>query len=49
MKPTCSNEQGCQMVSNQKYQFGYILSLGMDNVGTFYGELEHFTAILYIL
>jgi hypothetical protein len=32
-----------------KSQFGYILGLGMDNVGIFYGELEHFTAICYIL
>jgi hypothetical protein len=32
---------GCE----PKSQFGYIL----DNVGTFYGQLEHFTAIWYIL
>jgi hypothetical protein len=36
--------------SNQKYQFWYILEgLGMDIVGIFYGHLEYFTAIGYIL
>jgi hypothetical protein len=32
-----------------KSQFGYILGLGMDNVDMFHGQLEHFTAIWYIL
>jgi hypothetical protein len=32
-----------------KSQFGYILGLGMDNIGIFYGELEHFTVNGYIL
>jgi hypothetical protein len=36
--------------SYQKYQFGYILEgLGMDIVGTFYGNLKYFTTISYIL
>jgi hypothetical protein len=29
-------------------QCGYIVGLGTDNVGIFYGQLEHFTAIWYI-
>jgi hypothetical protein len=33
----------------QKFQFGYILGLGMDNIGIFYCQLEHFTAIWFIL
>jgi hypothetical protein len=28
-------------------QFRYIMGLGMENVGTFYEQLEHFTAIWY--
>jgi hypothetical protein len=36
------------MVANQ-FQFGYMLGLGMDNVGIFYGQLVHFTAIWYNL
>jgi hypothetical protein len=36
--------------SNQKSQFGYILEgLEMENVGIFYGHLEYFTAMCYIL
>jgi hypothetical protein len=35
--------------SYQKYQFGYILeSLGMVNVGEFYGHLEYFTHFWYV-
>jgi hypothetical protein len=34
---------------NPKFQFGYIFGLGMDNVGIFYVQLEHFTTIWYIL
>jgi hypothetical protein len=35
--------------SYQKCQFGYILEgRGMENVGIFYGLLEHFTAIWYM-
>jgi hypothetical protein len=32
-----------------KSQLWYILGLGMDNAGIFYGQLEHFTAIWFIL
>jgi hypothetical protein len=36
--------------SNQKSQFGYILEcFAMEDVGTFYGNLVYFTAILYIV
>jgi hypothetical protein len=36
--------------SHQKFQFVYILeSLGMEDVGTFYDLLKHFTAIWYSL
>jgi hypothetical protein len=45
-------QQGCQMVffSNQKSQLGKILEgLGMENAGIFYGHLEYFTVIWYIL
>jgi hypothetical protein len=35
---------------NKKSQFGYILEgLEMENVGIFYGHLEYFMVILYIL
>jgi hypothetical protein len=40
----------CQMVSNQNLNLGIgIWVLGMDNVGIFHGQFEHFTAIWYIL
>jgi hypothetical protein len=32
-----------------KSQLGYILGFRMENVDMFYGQLEHFTAIWYIL
>jgi hypothetical protein len=35
---------------NQKSQFGKMLEgLGMERVGIFYGQLDHFTAIWSIL
>jgi hypothetical protein len=38
------------LVSNQKSQFGKIFqALRMENVGIFYGHLEHFKAIWNIL
>jgi hypothetical protein len=38
------------LFSNQKSQLGKILEgLGMENAGIFYGHLEYFTVIWYIL
>jgi hypothetical protein len=35
--------------SNQKYQFGILQCLGMENVGIFYDHFKYFTAIWYTL
>jgi hypothetical protein len=43
--------QGCQMVyfHTKNPNFGYTLAgLGMDNVVTFYGQSDNFTAIWYM-
>jgi hypothetical protein len=38
------------LLSNQKSQFGYILEgLEMEIAGIFYGHLEYFTVIWYVL
>jgi hypothetical protein len=38
------------LFSNQKYQFGYIFEgLRMENAGIFYGHLEYFLVIWYML
>jgi hypothetical protein len=40
------NSPGLPNGFKPKSQFEYIFGLAMDNVGIFYGQLEHFTAIL---
>jgi hypothetical protein len=41
---------GLPDVRKTKYHFGYILHLGMENVGTVYGQFEYFMGfdIFYI-
>jgi hypothetical protein len=39
IRSPCICSQGCQMVSNQNMTLGIFWALGMDDVGTFNGQL----------
>jgi hypothetical protein len=49
--PARQGNQGCQMVyfHTKKSHLGSLESLGMENIGIFYGHLVYFKAIWYIL